>query len=120
MDLTLHRRACGLWEEGDEQEVDEVDEGQDIVPEQASCRDTQKEMQIHLSIVINNNKESLNLCFMCVQHLTAGRLIMWRRSLRSSSCRRIVVIKRRDISPTKLYTHRPHYPAPLTRMTKWA
>lgn len=38
-DLTLHRRACGLREEWNKQEIDEVEEGQGIVPEQASCRD---------------------------------------------------------------------------------
>lgn len=37
-DLTLHCCACGLWEEWNKQEIDEVDEGQDVVPEQASCR----------------------------------------------------------------------------------
>lgn len=43
-DLTLHCCACGLREEWNKQEVDEVDEGQGIVPEQASCRnkDTNK------------------------------------------------------------------------------
>lgn len=40
--LTLHRRARGLREERDEQQIDEVDEGQGIVPEQASCRDRNK------------------------------------------------------------------------------
>lgn len=37
-DLTLHRCACGLCEEWNKQKIDEVDEGQGIVPEQASCR----------------------------------------------------------------------------------
>lgn len=38
--LTLHCRARGLGEEWNKQEVDEVDEGEAIVPEQASCRNT--------------------------------------------------------------------------------
>lgn len=41
--LTLHCCACGLWEEWNKQEVDEVDEGQGIVPEQASCRNKSTE-----------------------------------------------------------------------------
>lgn len=52
-DLTLHRRARGLGEERDEQEVDEVDEGQGIVPEQASCR---KQRKKRVKQQINNNK----------------------------------------------------------------
>lgn len=35
--LTLHGRAGGLGEQGDEEEVDEVDEGQPVVPEQTCC-----------------------------------------------------------------------------------
>lgn len=37
-DLTLHCCACWLCKERNKQEIDEVDEGQGIVPEQASCR----------------------------------------------------------------------------------
>lgn len=44
MDLTLHCCACGLRKQWNEQEVDEVDEGQGIVPEQASCGDTNEEI----------------------------------------------------------------------------
>ena len=36
--LTLHGGACGLCKERDEQEVDEVDKGQAIEPEQTGCR----------------------------------------------------------------------------------
>lgn len=32
-DLTLHCCACGLREEWNKQEIDEVDEGEGIVPE---------------------------------------------------------------------------------------
>lgn len=39
--LTLHCCARWLREERKKQEIDEVDEGQDIVPEQASCRKQQ-------------------------------------------------------------------------------
>lgn len=35
--LTLHGYAGGFWEERDEEEVEEVDEGQYIVPEQTCC-----------------------------------------------------------------------------------
>lgn len=35
--LTLHCCFGGFWEQWDEQEVDEVDEGQGIVPEQTRC-----------------------------------------------------------------------------------
>lgn len=44
MDLTLHCCARGLRKQWNEQEVDEVDEGQGIVPEQASCGDTNEEI----------------------------------------------------------------------------
>lgn len=36
--LTLHCCACGFCEEWNKEEIDEVDKGQGIVPEQASCR----------------------------------------------------------------------------------
>lgn len=39
IDLTLHCCACGFCKQWNKQEIDEVDEGQGIVPEQASCRD---------------------------------------------------------------------------------
>lgn len=42
MDLTVHRCARGLCEERNKQEIDEVDEGEGIVPEQAGCRDTNR------------------------------------------------------------------------------
>lgn len=38
MELTQHCCACGLRKQWNKQEVDEVDEGQGIVPEEASCR----------------------------------------------------------------------------------
>lgn len=41
-DLTLHRCARGLREERDKQEIDEVDEGQGVVPEHARCGDRKK------------------------------------------------------------------------------
>lgn len=41
-DLTVHRCARGFREERDEQQIDEIDEGQGIVPEQASCRDKEE------------------------------------------------------------------------------
>lgn len=44
--LTLHRRARGLCEEWNKQEIDEVEEGQDIVPEQASCREKNKKQAL--------------------------------------------------------------------------
>lgn len=44
VELTLHCCACRLWEEWNKQEIDEVDEGQDIVPEQASCRDKDRKL----------------------------------------------------------------------------
>ncbi len=43
IDLTLHCCACWLCEKWNKQEVEEVDEGQDIVPEQASCRNKEKQ-----------------------------------------------------------------------------
>lgn len=48
----MHCGARGLCEQRDEQEIDEVDEGEGIVPEQASCTNTETqvkiEQQIHL------------------------------------------------------------------------
>ena len=41
-ELTLHGRDGRLCKEREEQEVDEVDEGQGVVPEQAGCRDRQE------------------------------------------------------------------------------
>lgn len=38
MELTQHCCAGGLRKQWNKQEVDEVDEGQAIVPEEASCR----------------------------------------------------------------------------------
>lgn len=38
MELTQHCCARGLCKQWNKQEVDEVDEGQGIVPEEASCR----------------------------------------------------------------------------------
>lgn len=35
--LTLHRCFCWFREQGDEQEVDEVDKGEPIVPERTRC-----------------------------------------------------------------------------------
>lgn len=46
--LTLHCCACWLWEEWNEQEIDEVDEGQDVVPEKASCGEKKR---IHLQMI---------------------------------------------------------------------
>lgn len=62
-DLTLHRCARGLREERDEQEIDEVDEGQGIVPEHASCKDRKKTKKgvKKGSIVINDNTYSVVL-----------------------------------------------------------
>lgn len=66
-DLTLHRRACGLCEEWNKQEIDEVEEGQDIVPEQASCRnkDTSTDSIVRLQTTFKssrtNKKMQLNI-----------------------------------------------------------
>lgn len=51
-ELTLHCCACGLREEWDKKEIDEVDEGQAIVPEQASCRN-KKDTKIQIKQQIN-------------------------------------------------------------------
>lgn len=42
MELTQHCYARGLRKQRNKQEVDEVDEGQGIVPEEASCRQNPK------------------------------------------------------------------------------
>lgn len=42
--LTLHWRARGLSEQWNKQQIDEIDEGQGVVPEQASCRETERNM----------------------------------------------------------------------------
>lgn len=42
----MHCGARGLCEQRDEQEIDEVDEGEGIVPEQASCTNTETQVQI--------------------------------------------------------------------------
>lgn len=54
-DLTLHRRARGLGEERNEQEVDEVDEGQGIVPEQASCGNRREKRKRQPQLIGVNN-----------------------------------------------------------------
>lgn len=50
----MHCCACRLWEERKKQEIDEVDEGQDIVPEEASCRTEQDKCR-----KLDQNKEKL-------------------------------------------------------------
>lgn len=71
--LTLHRRARGLGEQRDKQQIDEVDEGEAIVPEQASCRDKETRkyidewslttLRMHLSANCCANLISLNGVF---------------------------------------------------------
>lgn len=70
--LTLHCCACWLCEEWNKQEIDEVDEGQGIVPEQASCKQKHKYNELSYKstfsqqncIWISLTQRSL-YCFVC-------------------------------------------------------
>lgn len=57
VDLTLHCCACGLREEWNKQEIDEVDEGQGIVPEQASCREKKRNTDWTANPPFEHNKQ---------------------------------------------------------------
>lgn len=82
VDLTPHCCACGLREEWNKQEIDEVDEGQGIVPEQASCRGKKDKCRLNskstfwslqtTKLLLNaaNSRASLLLC---VHYITFNR-----------------------------------------------
>ncbi len=86
MDLTLHCCARGLREEWNKQEVDEVDEGQGIVPEQASCRDKNTNTDLTANPPFDHNKNNNKTPCKIPLIQTASLLL----------CARYVTLKRRS------------------------
>lgn len=75
MELTQHCCARGLGKQRDEQEVDEVDEGQGIVPEEASCRHTDAQSTAH-PLRSNNKHKGLFKTQLIQQRLYCAALVV--------------------------------------------
>lgn len=66
--LTLHGYAGGFWEERDEEEVEEVDEGQYIVPEQTCCGEKISKHILESSTVFCKIMQKAHLMSYCIIH----------------------------------------------------